>query len=187
MNDNILISNIKKGDLYSTELLIKKYKQNIYNLSYKLTYSKTNADDLFQDTWLKIISKINTFNPNYNFKNWAYTICLNQYRDKYNKKKLKNINEKNFTSSEIKNHYINNATSNYKIEDQIIENEKKLEIENYINKLNDKYRIVIILYYFDDLKYKTISEVLNLPIGTIKSRINKAKKELKKMIGDNYE
>lgn len=187
MDDNILISNIKKGDSYSTELLINKYKQNIYNLSYKLTYNKINADDLYQDTWLKILSKINTYNSNYSFKNWSYTLCLNIYRDNYNKIKSQNKYNKYFNDIKTKDFYINSAASSLTTEDMIIENEKKAEIEIYINKLDEKYRIVIILYFFDNLKYQTISELLNIPIGTVKSRINTAKNELKKMIGGNYE
>jgi len=187
VDDNILISNIKKGDSYSTELLIKKYKQNIYNLSYKLTYNKVNADDLYQDTWLKILSKINTYNSNYSFKNWAYTLCLNIYRDNYNKRKSQNKYNKHFNDIKTKDFYINRTASSLTPEDMIIENEKKTEIETYINKLDEKYRIVIILFFFDNLKYQTISKLLNIPIETVKSRINTAKKELKKMIGGTYE
>ncbi len=160
------------------------YSPYVYRLCRRLCKDKFDADDLFQNTWLKIYKNIQKFDCNNNFENWIYTICLNNYRDNYTKKKklLSKVKDL-FPSTEEKEKEMSNIYDSSKnIDTEVISKLDGDRTRYYVNELKEIYRIPIILFYFKDLSYTDISEITNVPIGTVKSRLNMAKAKLKKMM-----
>ncbi|MFA9399116.1 MAG: sigma-70 family RNA polymerase sigma factor [Clostridiaceae bacterium] len=167
--------------------IMEIYSPSIYKLSIRLCKNKFDADDLFQITWLKIFKNLEKYNCNNSFENWIYTICLNNYRDKYTKeKKLIGKVKTLFSSTQEKDEELNKINDPSKcVDNLIISKIDSSKIRQYVNELPDIYRVPIILYYFKDLSYKDISKILTVPVGTIKSRLNMAKTKLKKMMEDD--
>lgn len=177
-----------KSDKRAFDKTMNIYSPYIYRLCKRLCKNKFDADDLFQNTWLKIYKNINNYDCNNKFENWIYTICLNNYRDNYNKKKklLSKVRDL-FSSTEEKDIEMNKICDPSPNTDaKAISNLDCGIIRNYVNELKDIYRIPIILFYFKDLTYADISEITKVPIGTVKSRLSSAKVKLKKMMEDDY-
>lgn len=168
--------------------LIETYSPYIYKLCIKLCKSKFEAEDLFQNTWLKIYKNIEKYNKENKFENWIYSICLNCYRDSYTKeKKLLVIMKNLFTSTEEKeNEICNSPDQHISIEEEFIKANRNKRIMEYVNTLDDKYRIPVLLFYFKDLTYIDISQILDIPVGTVKSRLFKGKILLKKIMEEDY-
>ena len=176
-----------KNNKIAFDKLMNIYSPYIYRLCKRLSKNKFDADDLYQNTWLKIYKSIKNYNSNNKFENWIYTICLNNYRDNYTKNKnlLSKVKDL-FSSTEEKELEINNIYDQSENTDNtIIATIDSNKIHSYINELKDIYRIPIILFYFKDLSYTDISEITKVPIGTVKSRLNSGKAKLKKIMEED--
>lgn len=172
-------------DFSEIENLVEQYENMLYNLCYRLTQNLHDAQDLYQQTWLKAISRSNLY-ANKSMKNWLYTICLNLYRDNYRKSKRKEQIISSKFSSEAQEKAIENATDNETAESAAIKNINSEILLSKIDQLSDKLRVPIILFYFDGLDYKAIAGILRVPIGTVKSRLNLAKEKLRKEMEKDY-
>ena len=188
MDDKLIWTILDNDKNQGLQLFIEKYKTPLYKLCINLHRNSTNAEDLFQDTWIKAFKYINDFDRSKSFEPWLFTIAINLYKDTYRKVKRwfsKSIdffdnNEKNLVIDSIK------ATT-YLPEESYDTQQNKEQLQKGINNLKDEFKMVIILFYYNGLKQKDISEILEIPEGTVKSRLNKAKKLLKEyMEADNY-
>ena len=162
------------------ETMIDIYKDDVYKLCLKLTNNKIDADDLFQDTWLKLYSNFHILYDQKTYKNLIYTICINTYKDSYSKKKrwLNIITD--FFDSKVQHEVMEHQSSTIDETEFIIFNTiEKKTIQNLIKDLDEKYKLPIILYYYLDYSYVDIASILNIPIGTLKYRLNQGKKLLK--------
>ena len=161
-------------------LLINKYKTPLYNLCFKLTLNRSDADDLFQDTWLKAGKSLSNVDNRY-FKQWLFTVCINQYKDNYRKeKRRKDVFYDLYDSSEQKEFVLENTNYSLSAEEEYQSKKDYSIIIQHINMLPSKLKIPMVLHYFQQMKYSEIAQVLKIPEGTVKSRLNAAKKKLKK-------
>lgn len=161
-------------DILSLENLYNMYKNQIYTLCFRLTCSKTHADDLFGETWVKVAKKIANIKKEKNPMGWIYTICLNIYRKSASKWKEVNVADDDAVFGILA------KTDDANIDEIIIKNETMKQLQKAVLNLNDKYRIPIILFYFRDLSYNEISDIMKLPMSTVKFRLSHAKELLKK-------
>jgi len=147
----------------------------LMNFALKLTKNRYEAEDLVQETALKAFKNGHTFNEGSSFKSWAFTILKNTFITKYNRKKKRGVVNapiEDFTYAiESKNTINNGAMSRLKIG----------EINNCIENLSYKSKMPFLLHV-EGYQYNEISQSLNIPIGTVKSRINFARKKLKGML-----
>ena len=167
--------------------LIDTHQKALYSFAFRLTMNKHDADDLFQQTWLNAVKRF-SFYEEKNAKAWLFKICLNQYKDNFRRnRQSQRIIQDRFVSTEQKNEVINSAKST---ENPQLEVEKKAIrglIFEKINGLPKKKREPIIMFYYQAMKYDEIAEILNVPVGTVRSRIFDAKRLLKQQIeGEIY-
>ncbi len=158
---------------FNNALLDLKDRLHLYALS--LTSDSERANDLLQETMLKVLTYRNKFRQNTNFKAWVYTIMKNKFINDYRKnKKIRNafgdfnLDFCRFFSME-----------KFYLDPDSIHNTK--ELHRNIDSLEDEYRIPFTMF-FDGYKYKEIARKLDLPIGTVKSRIFFTRKKLKKSL-----
>ena len=142
--------------------------------SLKLTGNNVDAEDLYQDTVLRIITNADKYNPGTNFKAWAVTIMRNIFINNYRKKMRRNM----IIDQTPNNYYINSG-------DSVVDNEGETNIEydellKMVNALPEDFRKPFVMA-FQGYKYDEIAEELDSPLGTIKSRIFFARKKLQKM------
>lgn len=180
LEDSELISMYMKGNPDVLDILVHRYKDSLYGFCYHLTSNKNEAEDLFQDTWLKVVDKVQYYDLNKKFSTWLYTVTLNLYRDRYRKAKRWLSKIRFMFDDEEGNSELERIDSGeVAINDQLEENELKRDLIKSINKLKDTYRVPLILFYYKDMTYEDIAQILDIPMGTVKSRLNTCKKILK--------
>lgn len=149
---------------------IQQYGRRLYGLCCTLCANSVDADDLYQETWLKVCRKIERYNPSKPFEAWLTGICVNTYRDLLRGRRLRPVFN-GFATNEEKDRALESVPEN--------EREDYAELHAAVDRLPPKMRITVILHYFHDLDEKATAASLGVPVGTVKSRLNKAKKQLK--------
>lgn len=170
MEEFELISRCKKSDLNAFESLIKIYENKIYNLCYYILKNKDDAFDASQETCLKIYRFISKFKGDSKFSTWVYRVTYNTCLD-YIKKKRDELSYEDVFNTDTR--------AEGRVDDLIESKELKFEIKNSILKLSNDFRTVIILRDIEGLSYQEIADILDIEVGTVKSRINRAREALK--------
>lgn len=180
----LLIQRALRGDETAYQELMANYYQRIYALIYQIIKNREETEDLVQDTFMKAFRALPDFNPQYAFSTWLYKIAYNNCIDIIRKRKLKMISldhpiredeNQSPLSSEIEN-------EEPSPEETLLFSEKQKHIQKAIEKLPEIYREVILLRHQEELSYEQISEILCLPVGTVKARIFRAREILKKAL-----
>lgn len=155
---------------------IRQYGKRLYGLCLTLCASAFDADDLYQETWLRALKCINQYDTVRDFEPWLTRICVNTYRNT-----LRRI-----AKSPIFNRFASTAEKDAAFEavPAAAETFKSDYAALYtaIDGLPDKLRTTVILFYFRDMDLASTSDALGIPIGTVKSRLNKARKLLKEAL-----
>lgn len=155
---------------------IRLYGKRLYGLCLTLCASRFDADDLYQETWVKVVRNISQYNDAKGFEPWLTTICVNTYRNK-----LKRIGRSpifnRFSSNDAKDSIFDNAAAK-----PIADEKDYAALYEAIDKLPTKLRITVVLFYFRDMDIAATASVLSIPAGTVKSRLSKARKLLKEVL-----
>ncbi|MBJ8112729.1 RNA polymerase sigma factor [Bacillus cereus group sp. N6] len=159
------------------EELIDIYKQQIYSLCHKLAKTKEDAEDIFQETWIKVFSSRHQLSSVENYKKWITTICVRAFYDFYRKKKRWKDRVLDLFHKEDGGEI--DFADEVNISEEFIQKVESEMIREVIQLLNEKYKTVLVLYYYEQYSYKEMSEILNIPIGTVKYRLNYAKKQMR--------
>ena len=152
---------------------IRKYGKRLYGLCMTLCADKHEADDLYQDTWVKVLKRFDTYDPSRDFEPWLTRLCVNTYRDRL--RRLSRSPFLNFSSNETKEAFLLTATAP--------EKEDYSDLYAAIDQLPEKLRLTIILFYFEGMDIEKTAQTLGIPTGTVKSRLHKARIQLKEVLG----
>lgn len=169
MNLNEAALKIKNRDEVAFEYIYNETKSAVYAVIIVIIKDHNLTEDIMQETYIKMIKSINSYNPKQKFKTWLLTIARNTAIDYYRKKKRED-------SVDIQeNEYL------FPVEKSDVDNEYNA---NYLlSLLTEEEKEVIVLYAMEDYKHKEIAEILNKPIGTVIWIYNKAMKKLRKAKG----
>jgi len=180
--DKSVIQRALDGDQSAFKEILNRYRGSIYNLIYKMVHNREETEDLVQEAFIKAFASLETFNEEYAFSTWLYKIAINNCIDHFRKRRLKTfsidspIESKNGT---IKREFSDTST----LPDRpLLSKEKTKLIEDAIENLPEKYRISIVLRHNEDKSYEEISQILGIPLGTVKARIFRAREMLKKQL-----
>lgn len=144
--------------------------------------NREEAEELTQDIFVKIYNGLSDFRGESQLKTWIYRITVNTCISKLNSKQFRDFRNQ---SSELNVNTLD--SSNHPEKNFIIEEDKSI-LEIALNELSSEYRQILLLFYIEELSYKEIAVVLDLPIGTICTKLYRARRELKKMLqGLKYE
>lgn len=174
---------ITKGDQKAYAELLQRYRESVYFMMLKMVNNKDDADDLTIEAFGRAFKKLDQYTPNYAFSTWLFKIASNNAIDFLRKKKLtnavsldtRNDNSDYDTSNLVKSTHLNP-------EEFYIKKQKVEMVRAVIDKLKPKYRELVELFYFQELSHEEISERLNLPIGTIKAQLFRARDFLFELI-----
>ncbi len=181
-DDLSLIDRFKGGDQSAFEQLVLKYQDKIYNLCRYMLGNTHDAEDAAQDTFIKAYRNLNNFRPEASFYTWLYRIAVNTCLD-YKKRPFF---ESLFRKSDEDEDYILEPVSDEPSPEKLYESKQiGLALLKSIGQLPLKLRTVIILKEIEGLSYEEIAEVLDISVGTVKSRISRAREELKVLM-KNY-
>ena len=157
------------------ERLIDKYGRDIYSFCLYLTKSKQDADDLYQDSFLYVIEKKKSFEKESESKNYILSVAVRLWKDK-KRKYAWIIEEKYIPLQMVKDEQCSESEA----ENAVLNSEQNMMIQKCVANLPEKMRVVVLLYYMENIQISEIAEVLHIPTGTVKSRLHKAKSILSK-------
>ena len=178
-----IVEKVLKGDIDAFYEIIEKYEKMVYNLSYRIFNNTSDAEDMTQEAFMKIYKNLNKCQGKQSIKTWVYTITYNTCIDEVRKRKGKNnISLDMELEGEDSNYSLDIPSDDITPENALIQKEGILEIEKAINSLSETNRALIFLRDVKGFSYNEISEILNLNIGTVKSRINRARNMLKNIL-----
>lgn len=180
------IRRVLDGDNTAYEFLQKKYKNLIYSLVKKMIKNDSDVEDLVQETFIKAYKALDKFKFNYSFSAWIYRIASNNTIDFLRKRRFDTFSiDKPIGNSEDEN-YFEIEDNSYSPDSDLISEQKADIIKAAIDTLPENYREIIILRHEEELDYKAIAEQLNLPLGTVKAHLFRARKLLYDELKDKY-
>ena len=178
ITDKQLIEKFLKGNEPAFELLLKKHLKSVYNFLCRLTIDKAAAEDLTQETFVKIWKNLHRYDNSKNFKVWLFAIAKNTAFDFLRKKK--SLPFASFTNGSGYNK-LEEISEDKIIPEEMLEREVLSgEIEKKLNKLPSLYKVILLLHYQDDFSLQEIAMILERPYNTIKSQHQRALFRLKK-------
>lgn len=169
----------EKSDIFNNEFMV--HVDALYNFGYKLTQDEDEAKDLLQDTCMKAFRFINSFEKGTNAKAWLFRILKNSFINDY-RKKSKNPGMVDYQEVETFYNSDDNEGKHQTTSDLRSETVKGMlgdEITNALNSMDVDFRTVIILCDLEGFKYDEMSKILDIPIGTVRSRLHRARNILK--------
>ena len=153
---------------------IRQYGKRLFGLCLSLCGNRHDAEDLYQDTWLKVLKEIRRYDESRPFEPWLTQICVNTYRNEL--RRLSRAPFVQFSSNETRDQLFATLAAP--------EQKDHLDLYRAIDALPEKIRLTVILFYFRDMDLNQTAQTLGIPPGTVKSRLNKARKLLKEVLTD---
>ncbi|MCK5822816.1 MAG: sigma-70 family RNA polymerase sigma factor [Bacteroidales bacterium] len=185
---NTVCSAIEGNENAYTELM-GRYKDAIYYLLLKMTNNKSDAEDLTMEAFGKAFKNIKQYSPKYAFSTWLFKIASNNCIDFLRKKKssISPVNKQNnVKDSDIQENYGTNIHAReLDPEEELIKKQKVKHMREIVKKLKPRYRRLIELRYFKEYSYEEISKELELPIGTVKAQLFRARELLFNLLKNN--
>jgi len=170
-SDKKLIKNYLGGDNNAFGEIVKRYKDYVYNLAYRMTDNPADAEDLTQEIFISLMEKIGSFKGNSKFSTWLYRLTTNQCLDWLRKRKPAN---RQIDDMDLK--------SNDDILASIEVKEQLKDVDEALSHLPEDFKIVVILRDIEGFSYDEIAGQLGISIGTVKSRISRGRANLMKLL-----
>lgn len=182
----LLVERSKKGDRDAFEHLVQLYENKVYTIAYRLMGNHADAADLAQESLIKIYQALPNFRGDASFSTWIYHITVNVCRDELRKR------QRRPTVSLDDSPNNNNTTFEVRCtaptpEEVLDRTETQAMVQQCLNTLSDDYRIILVMREIQELSYEEIAESLGCSLGTVKSRLNRARQALKEKIAKQLE
>lgn len=189
INEKELVKRCRSGDRDAFNILVEAFQRQVINLAYGMLSNEEDASDAAQEVFIKIYRNIDRFEEKSSLSTWIYRITSNVCKD-FLRKRTRTIQSVSIYEGdddddddrpmEIKD---NSPTPQEHLE----MTETQIEVRRALDELPTEYKSVIVMYDLENLSYEEISKVLECPVGTIKSRLNRARKALKKNLSEKRE
>ncbi len=177
LEDQILIGKVLEGDTRAFERLVEKYKKRIYYLAYRMTRDHDSADELAQESFVKAYQAMSGFKRGHSFYTWVYRICVNLSIN-FLKREKQNVSVDFLRDSGIA---IDRSNELNQLE-RMIASEQAAIVKEALNTLPPDQKAVFILKTYDDMSYEQMAEVMDCSIGTVMSRLFRARHKLRKTL-----
>jgi RNA polymerase sigma-70 factor (ECF subfamily) len=172
-NETALVTRAQNGDRNAFSELVRNHAQGALNVVYRMCGDMQVAEDAAQETFIQAWLRLQSYRPQASFRNWLYRIAVNTAIDMLRK-------EKRILPGEIENLNLTDAGPS---PETLVANSERTEIvQDAVLSLPDASRAVLVLREFEGLSYQEIAEALDIPVGTVMSRLNYARKLLKEKL-----
>ncbi|MGE5674420.1 MAG: RNA polymerase sigma factor [Mycobacterium leprae] len=185
--DELLVERAKRGDVQAFEQLIGQYERKVFNIAYRLTGNHEDASDVAQEAFIRAYSSLPDFRGDSSFQTWLMRIvnnaCLDELR-KRRRQRMTSLDEPLAVDDGEMERQLAIANPQDGPEQALERVEVQRVVQESISLLDDEYRIVVIMRDIEGYSYNEIADALAINIGTVKSRLNRARHALKEMLGD---
>ena len=180
ISDEVLIKKFQDGDISAYNQIVYRYKDRLLNFIYRFLNDLDRSEDLVQDTLLKLYTHKDSYREIAKFSTWLYTIAANLARTELRKLKRR----KTFSVTELSHEdreFIISSTDADPSDEHLSKNFEK-NVHQALLELPDDFKTIIILRDIQELSYDEISKIVELPLGTVKSRINRGRVKLQQLL-----
>ena len=187
-DDKTLIQQVLEGNQDAFALLVERYQKQVYNLCLRMMNHPTDAEDLAQEAFVKAWRGLRFYKFESSFSTWLYRLTTNVCIDHLRQQKRKNAASLT-VSEEDDGRELEVPDVAPGPEEQAIQAENRQAVADAMVLLEEEYRLALTLRVVDELSYEQISEVLDIKVGTVKSRIARARERLRKILlqnGNNF-
>jgi len=174
-NDFHIVSRAKEGDQKAYAELMQRYKDSIYFMALKMVNNKDDAMDLTVETFGKAFENLGKYKPDFAFSTWLFRIATNNCIDFIRKKRLNVVSLNSLTDQDGEERQFEIRSENLNPEETSIKKQENEKLKNIVEQLPSRYRTLIILRYFEEQSYEEIAQQLDLPLGTVKAQLFRAR------------
>ncbi len=177
--DYALVQQAVLGNQKAYAVLMSRYRQSVFHTLLKMVNNREDAEDLTLEAFGKAFNKLGSYTPNFAFSTWLFKIAVNNCIDYMRKKRLHTLSLDEPIEAGGKQDFSEMARSTTRDPETEMIREQRVEVlRNMINGLNDKYRLMVELRYYEQLSYEEIAAELAIPLGTVKAQLFRAKELL---------
>lgn len=174
---------IDDNDQAAYSELLDRYKESVFYLLLKMVNNKDDAEDLTLEAFGKAFKNIEQYTPNYAFSTWLFRIATNNCIDFIRKKRMVTLSlDKTFTSGDGDEMTMDVRSDSLDPEEHLIRKQKNILMRSIVEKLKPRYRLLVDMRYFQEMSYEEIAETLDLPLGTVKAQLFRAREFLYNVI-----
>ncbi|MCD8554902.1 sigma-70 family RNA polymerase sigma factor [Seleniivibrio sp.] len=175
MKDTAIIEKVLDGDSQAFEMLILKYQSKLFATSMNVVKNRELAEDIVQEAFMKAFMKLDSLKNREQFYPWLKRIALNIALNHFEKeKRVMDVETEDDETS-----FFENIGSGESPEELTLKEELHKYVRSYVDSLPDKLRVVIVLREVEDMSYEEIAEMMNIPLGTVRSRLFNARQIIK--------
>jgi RNA polymerase sigma factor (sigma-70 family) len=174
--DEALARQIQSGRLDLMVLLVRRHSDRLFRIILHMVPAHNAAEDILQDTWVRVIRKIHQYNTSFPLSTWLTSITLNQCRDYWRRERLRNFWKRSDTAEGT------DGTEMIPAPDSNPGIESRMDVSRALAKLPQKFREVVVLKFYSGLTQEEIARVLKVPDGTVKSRLHYALGKLRRRL-----
>jgi RNA polymerase sigma factor (sigma-70 family) len=182
--DYVLVEKAKAGDQRAYSELMGRYKDSIYFMLLKMVNNKDDAEDMTIEAFGKAFRNLEQYTPNYAFSTWLFKIATNNCIDFIRRKRENNVSIDSAENDDKQSISVKSNTLDP--EEDMINQQKISMMRSVIQKLKPGYQDLIEMRYFKELSYEEIAEELNLPLGTVKAQLYRAREILYDLLKKNH-
>ena len=181
--EKALIERCKRGDLAAFNDLVRKYEKQVYNFAYRLTGNYDDANDVAQDAFLRVFNAIGTFRGDASFSTWLFRITTNVFLDDRKRAKAHPHSSLDEYLELEESRVARQIEDPSPTPEAVLEEAERTQLlQSAIGSLPEYQRAMVTLYHGQQKSYEEIAEIMDLPLGTVKSRLNRARLSLKEKL-----
>lgn len=178
-----LVESARKGNQAAYAELMDRYRDSIYFMMVKMVKNQDDADDLTIEAFGKAFNRIDQYSPSFAFSTWLFKIASNNCIDFIRKKRIRVTSmDTGMTNDDGEVIFFDARSNTMDPEQTIIHGQKVIHMRMLVSKLKPRYRELVEKRYFEELSYEEIAEELNLPLGTVKAQLFRARDFLANMM-----
>ena len=180
--DRLFVQRALNGDQAAYERLVQKYQRALHFHILHLVRKREDVDDLVQECFIKAFAALETYSPQYAFSTWLYKIASNHAIDYLRKRRLQTVSIDKPVQTREGEMQVELPDTTYRPDRHIVEDQRRTLIQEAIDALPEKYYRVIVMRHQQEMSYEDIAQALDLPLGTVKAHIFRAREMLNKFL-----
>ncbi|HKY96288.1 MAG TPA: sigma-70 family RNA polymerase sigma factor [Gemmatimonadaceae bacterium] len=188
LSDPAVVEQARKGSEAAYRELLTRYERPVFSLIFRMVRDRETAEDLAQETFIKVLNNLDRYSPEFKFSSWLFKIANNLTIDHLRRRRVDTISIEGapdaVTAESAKATSIAVVSADESPLEELESRELGTAIERAIGKLRPEYRACIMLRHVEDKSYEEIAEIVKLPLGTVKTYIHRARHELRAALGD---
>ncbi|NOX61845.1 MAG: sigma-70 family RNA polymerase sigma factor [Chloroflexi bacterium] len=170
------IERARAGDAHAFAQVVQAYQGPVYNLCYRTLGDPDEAEDATQETFLRVYTRLEQYNPDRLFRNWILTIASNHCIDRLRRRRKQTVSLEDAPPIE------RTTSENESPETHLEQTERSREIQALLNQLAPNYRLPLVLLYWYEFSYEEIAQALDLSVPAVKSRLHRGRKQLAQLL-----